>query len=86
MVFPSRLGSLKSILLDNVLDPNSNEPFHTTKSLLLVVWKGSLLLSSSLVGSSRRLEYLDDGAPVWDPGEGKNRPTLLSWPDVVRAD
>jgi len=24
--------------------------------------------------------------PVWDPGEGKNRPTLLSWPDVVRAD
>ena len=24
--------------------------------------------------------------PVWDPGEGKNRPTLLSWSDVVRAD
>ena len=39
-------------------------PFHTTKSRIC-----SLLLSSSLVGSSRHLEYLDDGVFLLPSGD-----------------
>jgi len=41
-------------------------PFHSTKSRIC-----SLLLSSSLVGSSRHLEYLDDGVFLLSSGDSR---------------
>ena len=56
---------------------------------ILVELQSRMLKNYTLEHSA--LEFNQNGmlknyTPVWDPGEGKNRPTLLSWSDVVRAD
>ena len=52
-----------------------------------IQYKLCVLVYRCLHGSAPYyLQQTVSPAPVWDPGEGKNRPTLLSWSDVVRAD